>query len=165
MLANSAQTQTIAPPPVLAPEAEQRPLVVESRFGTLAIGEHAMLSMPQGLLGFGDYHDFALAELPEGKYPQFRVLQCLSDQNLAFLVAPLSADNQAIEPADIEEACRGLGIAMADLALMLIVTVRRDEDGAHVSVNLRAPVFVDTRQHFARQFVMPNSKYPVRHSL
>jgi len=161
MLANTAAAQTIVPPPVIAP----RTLVVESRFGTLTIGDNATLAMPQGLLGFGDYHDFALAELPEGKYPQFRVLQCLSDQNLAFLVAPLSADNQAIDPSDIEEACRTLGIAMADLALMLIVTVRRDDSGAHVSVNLRAPVFVDTRNHVARQYVMSNSKYPVRHSL
>lgn len=161
MLANTAAAQTIVPPPVLA----QRTLVVESRFGTLTIGDNATLAMPQGLLGFGDYHDFALAELPEGKYPQFRVLQCLSDQNLAFLVAPLSADNQAIDPGDIAEACRTLGIAVPDLALLLIVTVRRDESGAHVSVNLRAPVFVDTRNHVARQYVMSNSKYPVRHSL
>lgn len=164
MLANTALTQTIAPPPVLAASAP-RTLVVESRFGTLAIGENATLAMPQGLLGFGDYHDFALAELPDGKYPQFRVLQCLSDQNLAFLVAPLSAGNQAIDAADIEDACRALGIALDDLALMLIVTVRRDEAGAHVSVNLRAPVFVDTRNRVARQYVMSNSKYPVRHTL
>jgi flagellar assembly factor FliW len=161
MLANTATAQPIVPPPVLA----QHTLVVESRFGTLTIGDNATLAMPQGLLGFGDYHDFALAELPEGKYPQFRVLQCLSDQNLAFLVAPLSADNQAIAPGDIAEACRTIGIAVSDLALLLIVTVRRDESGAHVSVNLRAPVFVDTRNHVARQYVMSNSKYPVRHSL
>lgn len=165
MLANTASSQTLVPPTILATEATARTLVVESRFGTLTIGENAMLAMPQGLLGFGDYHDFALAELPEGKYPQFRVLQCLSDQNLAFLVAPLSIEHQAIDAADIEEACRAVGIAQADLALMLIVTVRRDSAGAHVSVNLRAPVFIDTRNHIARQYVMSNSKYPVRHSL
>ncbi len=165
MLATTAATQTIVPPAVLAAETAPRTLVVESRFGTLTIGEKSILVMPQGLLGFGDYHDFALAELPEGKYPQFRVLQCLSDQNLAFLVAPLSAENSAIDQADVEEACAATGIALADLALLLIVTVRRDETGAHVSVNLRAPVFVDTRNHVARQYVMPNSKYPVRHSL
>lgn len=164
MLANTAHAQAIVPPDMLGQTAPQT-IVVESRFGTLSIGENAHLTMPQGLLGFGDYHEFALAELPEGKYPQFRVLQCLSDQNLAFLVAPLSSETQAIDTADIEEACRLLGIAMADLALLLIVTVRRDEAGAHVSVNLRAPVFVDTRNHLGRQYVMPNAKYPVRHSL
>lgn len=164
MLANTASPQTPVPPALIAETAPQT-LVVESRFGTLAIGENAMLTMPQGLLGFGDYHNFALAELPDGKYPQFRVLQCLSDQNLAFLVAPLSTEHQAIDAGDIDEACRAVGIALADLALMLIVTVRRDDAGAHVSVNLRAPVFIDTRNHIARQYVMPNSKYPVRHSL
>jgi flagellar assembly factor FliW len=163
MLANTAVTQTAMPPTILSETPST--LVVESRFGTLSISDNAKLTMPQGLLGFGDYRDFALAELPDGKYPQFRVLQCLSDQNLAFLVAPLSAGNTAIDSGDIEDACRGLGMAFEDLALMLIVTVRRDDAGTHVSVNLRAPVFVDTRNHVARQYVMPNSKYPVRHSL
>src|SRR5690606_6839439 len=103
--------------------------------------------------------DFALADLPNGKHPQFKALQCLTDPNLAFLVAPLASDSQAIDPADVGEACEALSIAHEDLAILLIVTVRRDDDGSHVSVNLRAPVMVDTRQRVARQYVLPNNKY------
>lgn len=165
MLANTVPTPKPMPPVPVSDVPQGQSLTVESRFGTLVVAPAAMLTVPQGLLGFGDYREFGLAELPNGKYPQFRVLQCLTDQNLAFLVAPVAQDANAIDHADIVEACAVLGMAIEDLAVMLIVTVRRDDDGAHVSVNLRAPLFVDTRNRIARQYVLPNGKYPVRQPL
>lgn len=165
MLANSSVLQTTAPSPAVEESTADQTLVIESRFGTLTIHPHASLLFPQGLLGFADFRDFALAELPNGKHPQFKALQCLTDANLAFLVAPLANDSPAIDPADVEEACQTLSIAREDLVIVLIVTVRRDDDGAHVSVNLRAPVLIDTRQRVARQYVLPNNKYEIRHKL
>jgi flagellar assembly factor FliW len=163
MLANSTALETPATPPTF--EDEAKTLVIESRFGTLTIHPHATILFPQGLLGFGDCRDFALADLPNGKQPQFKALQCLTDANLAFLVAPLPSDSSAIDRVDVEEACQSLSIAQEDLVIVLIVTVRRDDDGAHVSVNLRAPVLIDTRRRVARQYVLPNNKYEIRHKL
>lgn len=163
MLANNTAIETPAAPPAFGDEAQT--LVIESRFGTLTIRPQATLMFPQGLLGFGDCRDFALAELPNGKQPQFKALQCLSDPSLAFLVAPLPSESPAIDRSDVEEACQTLSIAAEDLAIVLIVTVRRDDDGAHVSVNLRAPVLIDTKRRVARQYVLPNNKYEIRHQL
>jgi flagellar assembly factor FliW len=163
MLANSTALETPATPPTF--EDEAKTLVIESRFGTLTIHPHATILFPQGLLGFGDCRDFALADLPNGKQPQFKALQCLTDANLAFLVAPLPSDSSAIDRVDVEEACQSLSIAQEDLVIVLIVTVRRDDDGSHVSVNLRAPVLIDTRRRVARQYVLPNNKYEIRHKL
>jgi flagellar assembly factor FliW len=165
MLANSSALQTPAPSPAIGGGDADKTLVIESRFGTLSIRPQTALFFPQGLLGFNDFRDFALADLPNGKHPQFKALQCLTDANLAFLVAPLADDSPAIDPADVEEACQTLAIARQDLAIVLIVTVRRDDDGAHVSVNLRAPVLIDTRNRVARQYVLPNNKYEIRHKL
>lgn len=165
MLANQSALQPTAAPPAIDSSDPNRTLVIESRFGTLTVRPHAALLFPQGLLGFGDYRDFALAELPDGKQPQFKALQCLTDPNLAFLVAPLPSGSTAIDADDIQEACNSLSITPEDLAIVLIVTVRRDEDGSHVSVNLRAPVLIDTRHRVARQYVLPNNKYQIRHKL
>jgi flagellar assembly factor FliW len=164
MLANQSAQPTQAPPAMSGGDANQT-LVIESRFGTLTVRPHASLLFPQGLLGFNDFRDFALADLPDGKQPQFKALQCLTDANLSFLVAPLPADSTAIDADDIHEACNSLSITPEDLAIVLIVTVRRDDDGAHVSVNLRAPVLIDTRHRVARQYVLPNNKYQIRHKL
>lgn len=153
----SQETQAVA----TLPET----FVIESRFGMLTIPPQASLLFPQGLLGFGDCRDFALADLPDGKQPQFKALQCLTDPSLAFLVAPLPIDNGVIDSVDMEEACASLSIAADDLAVVLIVTVRRDDAGVHVSVNLRAPILIDVRRRVARQYVLPNNKYEIRHKL
>jgi len=163
MLAKSSTRETTEAPKALVEEPQT--LVIESRFGTLTINPNATLMFPQGLLGFADYRDFALAELPNGKQPQFKALQCLNDPSLAFLVAPLPSDSSAIDRIDVEEACRSLDIVAEEVAIVLIVTVRRDDEGAHASVNLRAPILIDTNHRVARQYVLPNSKYEIRHKL
>lgn len=148
-----------------APADAAGPVSIESRFGTIEIGPEQHLTLPHGLLGFAEFHDFGLAALPNGRHPQFRVLQCLSTPELSFLVAPLNMDSGAIDESDLKEACATLGISRERLGILLIVTVRRDDDGAHVSVNMRAPLFVDTARNTARQYVMPNNKYSIRHAL
>jgi flagellar assembly factor FliW len=143
----------------------ESPIAVESRFGTVIISSAARMTFPQGLLGFSDYHVFGVAPLPNGKHPQFRVLQSLEAADLAFLVAPFNLDSGAISAQDINEACTTLGIARQDLMVLLIVTVRRDGESAQVSVNLRAPLFVDAHRGIARQYVLPNTEYAIRHPL
>ncbi|MGE5537904.1 MAG: flagellar assembly protein FliW [Gemmatimonas sp.] len=165
MLSTNTARAASGTPPVPAAAGAEPPLVVESRFGTIVVAADARITFPQGLLGFSDFHAFGLAPLPEGKHPQFRVLQSLEDASLAFLVAPLSLDSGALAAEDVAEACATLGIAREDLAVLLIVTVRREGASAQVSVNLRAPVFVDSRRRAARQYVLPNARYAIRHPL
>jgi flagellar assembly factor FliW len=162
--ANTALAKS-APPPAPALPAVDAPIAVESRFGLVVISSAARMTFPQGLLGFSDYHSFGVAPLPDGKHPQFRVLQSLEAAELAFLVAPLNLESGAVANDDIDEACATLGIARDDLLVLLIVTVRREGESAQVSVNLRAPVFVDARRGIARQYVMPNTRYAIRHPL
>lgn len=167
MLANTILRDN-PPQPMAAKASEEekkRAIRVDSRFGPIEIHPENILNLPKGLLGFAECRSFGLAMLPEGQHQQFRVLQSMTDSSLAFLVAPFNADSGAIAPADIDEACATLGIDRADLGLLLIVTVRRDDDGAHVSVNLRAPLFVDMQSNTARQYVLPNNRYSIRHAL
>jgi flagellar assembly factor FliW len=140
-------------------------MVVESRFGTLEVRPEHILTLPKGLLGFGEFQAFGLAALPDGQHPQFQVLQCLEAPDLAFLVAPLNIQSDAIDESDLRDACENLGIDRESLAVFLIVTVRRNADGAEVSMNMRAPLFVDVAKQAARQYVLPNNKYSIRHTL
>jgi len=165
MLSATAATAAKSAPPAQPEAPADAPIAVESRFGTIVISSAARVTFPQGLLGFSDYHSFGIAPLPDGKHPQFRVLQSLEAAELAFLVAPLNLDSGAVAIEDIDEACRTLGIGRDDLLVLLIVTVRREGESAQVSVNLRAPVFVDARRGIARQYVMPNTRYAIRHPL
>jgi len=74
-------------------------------------------------------------------------------------------ENEMIETPDIDEACEILGIEKKSLALLLIVSVHRKTTSVSLSVNARAPLFIDSDNKAAAQFVLPNSKYLIRHFL
>ena len=147
-----------------AAEAVQ-PQIIVSRFGELEILPENMVTLPQGLFGFSDYHEFGLATLPADKHPQFKALQCMTEPDLTFLVVPFNIESSAIDDADIDEACAALNIGIEELAIFLIVTVRRNHSEVQVSVNLRAPIFIDIVRHLGRQYVLADDKYSIRHVL
>jgi len=139
--------------------------VVASRFGAIVVRRDAEVSFPNGLLGFGALRAFGLASLPDERYRNFLVLQSLEDDAVAFLVRPLDPDAGPIASAEIADACATLGIPRDDLALVLIVSVRRQNDKAMLTVNLRAPLFIHAERRRGVQYVMPNGSYPIRYVL
>jgi len=70
-----------------------------------------------------------------------------------------------IDAKDIASAQQHLGIAPADCAVMLIATFRRMGNSFETSVNMRAPLFIDTANRLAWQYILPNDRYEVRHTL
>lgn len=160
------RTTGIAAPVKEVPPADDRRLVIESRFGTLAVSAENAVVFPKGLLGFGEFRKYVLAEIPDPRYPQFRVLQCLDNHDLAFLVLPLDPASGILDPADIAAACKKLSIDTDVLALLLVVTIRKGaDDEIRVSANLRAPLLIDSAQRIGVQYVLPNDSYPVRHPI
>ena len=137
-------------------------LIIDSRFGSLAISRNSILDFPRGLLGFGDLHSFGIANLSDPRYAQFKVLQCLDDHQLAFLVLPLDPNTGFIDRADLDTACDSLLVNSDDLVIMLVVTVRKAASGASVTANLRAPLLIDSATRIGNQYVMRNERYPVR---
>ena len=137
-------------------------LIVDSRFGSLAISRNSILDFPHGLLGFGDFHSFGIADLSDPRYAQFKVLQCLEDHQIAFLVLPLDPNTGFIDRADLDIACDSLVVALDDLVILLVVTVRKAEQGASVTANLRAPLLIDGTTRIGNQYVMSSERYPVR---
>ena len=137
-------------------------LIIDSRFGALAISRNSVLDFPRGLLGFGEFHSFGIADLSDPRYAQFKVLQCLEDHQLAFLVLPLDPNTGFIDRADLDAACNSLLVDIDDLVIMLVVTVRKTEQGASITANLRAPLLIDSKTHTGYQYVMRSERYPVR---
>ena len=62
---------------------------------------------------------------------------------------------------DIDE--RSLGIAdEADVRVLSLVTVHRDEDAPHLTANLRAPLVVDIARRRLQQVILADSRWPIR---
>ncbi|MCG8360929.1 MAG: flagellar assembly protein FliW [Kiloniellales bacterium] len=146
------------------PETQGR-LVVETRFGALEFGAENRVYMPLGLLGFSDHHNFGIADLPQPELAAFKLLQCLEDTSLSFIVNPLKIDEGRVAREDLEDAALSVGIPVEAAAFLLIVTLRQADQGLNVTVNLRAPVVIDVNRALARQVVMANSAYPIQQPL
>jgi flagellar assembly factor FliW len=137
--------------------------VIKSRFGDIVIDTRNMLVFPKGLLGMPTAQRFILANFPSEKMAQFKLLQCLDDLMLSFIALPLSPDNAIIRYDDAVQVCRSLSITPENLIMLLIVCVHRGLEGTRLSVNARAPVFIDSRLKAGTQYVFPQDHYKVQH--
>lgn len=150
----------------VADMAEAPPLEsIETRFGIVHYERDKIINLPKGLLGFVDYREFVLGELPDREPSRFKLLQCVNDPSLSLIVMPLLEGGELIDPADREEACDIIGIAPDNAAYLLVVTVRHTAELVQFSVNARAPLVIDTKRRVGYQHVLSNNKYEVRHPL
>lgn len=138
---------------------------IASRFGDITVDTSKALLFPRGLLGMPDGANFVLANFPNPKMQQFMLLQSLDQKNLSFITLPLEINNAIIASNDLKMACRDLQIDEAQLALLLIVSVHRGVSDVKLSVNARAPLFIDAERRIGAQYVFQHDTYKVQHML
>jgi len=159
--------QNAVAPAVSGPDSslavQDQSVTIETRFGALVFDRENAIYMPRGLMGYADYRDFGITDMPDPRLDQFKLLQSFSEPSLSFAVAPLAMENGLVEACDIADACRMLSVAFENAAVLLIVATRRIANKTQVSVNLRAPVIIDSASRTGWQHVLGNSRYPVRH--
>ena len=137
----------------------------KTRFGEVAYDEAKVLSFPNGILGMPNQGKFFVSPFPSDKMDKFQVLQSLVDTEVSFALVPLAVLNNLIEDADLDEVRQVLEMSKEDMLVMLIVSIQKTPSGARLSVNVRAPLFIDTASKTGYQIVLANSKYPVQHFL
>tara|TARA_E500000318_G_scaffold34862_1_gene34110 strand:+ start:1809 stop:2279 length:471 start_codon:yes stop_codon:yes gene_type:complete len=142
-------------------------VTVETRFGDIEFSWEKGIYMPVGLLGFPEHHVFGLANIPNSSLDQFKLYQSLTDANLSFIVAPYNLESDVYADKDLMIAQKSLAINAADMAILMVVTIRSaaDGQGIRLSTNVRAPILVDTGRQIAWQHVMGNDRYPVQMDL
>jgi flagellar assembly factor FliW len=96
---------------------------------------------------------------------QFKILQCVEDPDLSFVVVPAAADNQLIDQKDVLEACQILEAEEETLLMLFIVSVHENADGRRLSVNARAPICIDPSRKSGTQYVFSNKNYDIRHMI
>jgi flagellar assembly factor FliW len=163
MLASASYPATaFAEPPF---GSADEPTLIETRFGTVEIGPDNVVRVAGGLLGFEGHRDFALVNLPDARLQQFKMLQSLEDPELSFVVVPLGLSTGTIAAADLDEMFESAAIPRDRALVLLIVTVRRVDSAVEMTANLRAPLVVDTDSRRARQCVLGNGSYSIRHPI
>lgn len=147
--------------------AVQTPLgdVIQSRFGEVTIDLSRAVVFPRGLLGMPDKFNFVLANFNSAKMEQFALLQSTDELPLSFITMPIDVNNSIVGSADIYEAAHSLQIKQENLLVLLVVSVHRSPDKVRLSVNARAPLFIDVERKFGTQYVFHSDSYKVQHML
>lgn len=139
-----------------------------SRFGALEIDETGIITFPDGLPGFENHRRFVFVphRMPDpDKVSPFVWFQSLEDGRLAFLITNPAKFFSDYDPA-IPSADRGSIGASAETQLHIyaLLTVPRGNP-AGISANLLAPLVINLETLQARQVILNDDRYGLRHRL
>ncbi|MGH1479888.1 MAG: flagellar assembly protein FliW [Geminicoccales bacterium] len=151
------------PEPFASLEKPAKPTIT-TKFGDLEIDESKIVNFVDGLYGLEQHHTFVLTSVPD--WPDvFKLLQAIDDPQLSLIVLPLEGIGGPIDPVDFSQACQMLGFNEELTAVLGIVTMRAQSSNQVFTVNLKAPVLIDTESRQGRQHVFASEKYDLRHPL
>jgi len=137
-------------------------LIDSHRFGSIEIPEDKIITTKRPILGFEHLTTFCL--IVRGELAPFLWLQSIERSEVAFLVV-----NPAVFYPDYRIEINPREIAELEVARLeavetyAIITV--PEDPREISINLQGPVLVNTDNGLAKQLVLVNSDYQVKHRL
>jgi flagellar assembly factor FliW len=124
-----------------------------------AVEDIPVLELVEPMPGFPDLLRFALVRLDEDG--MLCALRSLDDPELRFLVVPPGAFFADYAPVISDETVSALGIESPDDVLVLAV-VNPGDSAASATVNLLAPVLVNTGNRRASQVILDDVNLPVR---
>ncbi len=134
--------------------------IVTTRFGTIQVPDERLILIPEGLVGFRSYTQFAHWVDPE--VDELTWLQSVSEPSLAFalMLPPASAGEYRVEirPGD------RIALELEDERNAIVyVILNRGEGG--LTVNLQGPLVINPVRRLGRQLVLTSSRYAVRYPL
>lgn len=121
--------------------------------------EGLRFSMPRGLLGFEDEHEFVLVEEPDSPVCW---LQASDEPQVALPVieAFLIYPEYNFDLSDAEAAALKLE-GPADATVLVVLTARAEPP--MVTANLLAPIVLNRAERQALQIVLADTQYPMRY--
>lgn len=130
-----------------------------SRFGKVEIVKDEIITFEEGLLGFGEYHQYIILNTDDGS--PFRWLQCVDDGNLAFvIIEPLSfMFEYDIEISDADAAFIKL-VRAEDAVLYVVVSIPANP--SDMTANLQGPLVINVANRKGRQIISSNSRHSTR---
>jgi flagellar assembly factor FliW len=136
-------------------------LVKTTHFGEIDINEENIIDFEEGIVGFADLHKYGVIKNQDPQSP-FIWIQALERPDLAFaLVDPFAIkkdydfvlEDEYVKALEIEDA--------SQVAVYAIVVV--PDDLKKMSMNLKAPVIMNTKNNKAAQVILESDQYTVRH--
>lgn len=124
-------------------------------FGQITINDADVLSFPKGLPAFENCTRFALIhEDQKETTPASFTLQSIDDPAIAFQIADPSAYGLNFELELSDEETELLAIEEPQDVAVMLVLFKRDDSGAQIEANLRAPILINTKRKLGMQKII-----------
>jgi flagellar assembly factor FliW len=136
--------------------------VKTGRFGQLSVGNDEIIHIPHGVMGFPEQKTFCLVD--PGDETLILWLQSTQDPDIAFpvLEPKIFKPDYAVRLSAAE--LRELKLEnINQSAVFAILTI--PEDATQMTANLKAPLVINLQQHLARQVVLQETEYNIRHEM
>lgn len=134
-----------------------------TRFGEVEVDNSLLFNFVSPIIGYNDKKQYTLIDYrPDSP---FKWLQSMEDMDLAFPVTLCSYFNIDYQFELSDEDAQTLGVKEANeiLALNIVTIPQINPQGA--TINLLAPIIINTTNNNAMQVILKDSKFPVRHPL
>ena len=136
-------------------------IVKTRKFGEIGIDERKVISFPRGLIGYPELTRFAMIHDKEKLPTTIYWLQSLDNADFALpVVDPLlvcKEYNPCIKWQDIND----IGDLTID-NIDLLVTMSIPKNLENMTVNLKAPIVINTKTMKALQVIIANDDYPIK---
>lgn len=136
-------------------------IIETTHFGEIEINEENILEFKECILGFEDVRRFGIINSEDPKSP-FKWIQAIEKPELAFAVVNPFEIKKDYDFQLKEDCISSLGIENAEQVAVFAI-VRVPEDTKKISMNLKAPIIVNTENKKAAQIILDSDKYAVRH--
>ena len=134
-------------------------------FGAIDIADDKIITMEKGMIGFPELTHFALIFDEEKKDKAFRImwLQSMDEGDIAFPVTDPICIKEDYAPSVNDEIIAPLGEMHAENTYLL-VTVTVPKQIENFSVNLKAPIVINTDSNKGAQIITEDD-YPVKYKI
>ena len=137
-------------------------VVQTGRFGQIEVSSEEIISIPSGILGFPEDHNFCLVD--SGDHTLILWLQSLSNPHLAFpLLEPKVFKPDYLVRLSAAELRELRLTTIKDASVYTILTIPTPM--TEMTANLKAPLVINTREKIAKQVVLQENDQPIKFSM
>ena len=129
--------------------------------GIVEIEEKQIVTFPEGIMGFEQYHKYALIN---SEYEPFIWLQSLEEKNLAFLlIDPFLISSEYEADIDDENLKKIQVQAPEDIVVMTIVTI--PANGEPITANFLGPIVINRKNNKCLQVVLNDGRWNTKFNI
>ena len=131
-------------------------------FGSIEVDEKDFINFEHGIPGFENFHQFIIKKYKEQS--PFLVMQSIEKSDLAFILIEFEqiVPGYSIDLSD--DIVDELKLAAPEDAIVRVI-VNLPEDVRKATVNLAAPIVINFKTGLAKQIILNNPQYGLKHPL